>query len=242
MADPVFLSVVMPVYNEEKCIRESLRRIEAFLSLKGLPWEVLVSSDGSTDGTDTAVRSFIQEKEGRQSRVRLLSSAGNKGKGDAVRRGVLAAEGKFILLTDADLSAPIKESDKLIAELESGADVAIGSRAMREKGCDVQQTLKRRLAGRVFNALVRAVALKGIRDTQCGFKCFKKEAARDLFAAQTLDGFSFDVEILYLAKKKGYQIKETAVMWKEGADSRVRLFRDSLRMAKDLFIIRKRHG
>jgi dolichyl-phosphate beta-glucosyltransferase len=145
-------------------------------------------------------------------------------------------------VTDADLSAPIKESDKLLQALAEGVDAAIGSRAVRKAGCDVQQSFKRRLAGRAFNLLVRALALSDCRDTQCGFKCFRREAALKLFGEQRLDGFSFDVEILYLARRRGYRVKEVPVMWREGRESRIRFFRDSLAMAGDLLRIRNLHG
>ncbi len=233
------ISVVIPVYNEEKCIEETLRRVGAFMSLKPWSWELIVSSDGSTDKTDEIVRAII-EKRG-DGKVKLLAAGKNAGKGAVVRRGALEAQGKHILVTDADLSAPIKESDKLLAALEGGCDVAVGSRAMREKGCDVQQSFKRRLAGRIFNVLVRLLVLKDFQDTQCGFKCFKKEAARALFREQVLNGFSFDVEILFLAKKRGLKVKEVPVMWREAKSSKVKLFRDSLGMLKELMFLRKRY-
>ncbi|MBI4432669.1 MAG: glycosyltransferase family 2 protein [Candidatus Omnitrophica bacterium] len=231
------LSVVVPVYNEGRGIRECLRRVESFLDLKGDAWEIIVSSDGSTDNTNQEVRAFISESPVRKERIHLIASETNKGKGHASRLGVLKAQGRMILITDADLSAPIKEVDKLIAEIEKGHDIAIGSRAAREPGADVRQSFKRRLAGRIFNILVQILALRGIGDTQCGFKCFKREVAHDLFSNQKIDGFTFDVEILLLARKKGYTIKEKAVMWSEGPDSRVRLARDSWRMLKDLLKI-----
>jgi len=130
----------------------------------------------------------------------------------------------------------------LIRAMAYEGDLAVGSRALRAEGCDVQQSFKRALSGRIFNFFVQWLVLRGIHDTQCGFKCFKKKAARDLFSAQKLDGFSFDVEILYLARKKGYQIEEVPVMWSQGADSKVKLFRDSFRMLKDLFKIKKLHS
>ena len=232
------LSVVVPVYNEEKKIAETVRRISAFLSLKGQPWELIVYDDGSKDRTGDIVRQI--EREGKIP-LRFFSSGANRGKGHACRGGVLEAGGRFILLTDADLSAPIKESDKLIAVLEKGSDVAIGSRGVREKNGDVRQSFKRRVSGRIFNFFVQLLVLPGIRDSQCGFKCFTAAAAKKLFSAQKLDGFSFDVEILYLARKFGYKIAEVPVMWSQGQDSRVSLFHDSIRMLKDLLRIKKLH-
>ena len=237
---PARLSVVVPVYNEEKKIVETVRRISAFLSLKGQPAELIVVNDGSKDKTRQIMQSLPQQEHGVF--LRFLDSDVNHGKGYACRQGMLEAKGRYILLTDADLSSPIKESDKLVAALERGSDVAIGSRAVREEGCDVQQSLKRRIAGRIFNFFVQLLVLPGIRDSQCGFKCFTNEAAQKLFRAQKLDGFSFDVEVLYLARKSGYQIAEVPVMWIQGEDSRVSFFRDSTRMLKDLFKINKIHS
>lgn len=236
----VTLSVVFPVYNEERRIGEALRRVRAYLSLKGLSWDVWVSNDGSTDGTARIVEEFSRAHP--ESSVHLLSSAPNRGKGYAARQGILAARGRRLLLTDADLSAPIKEVDKLIAALERGADVAIGSRALRSPGCDVRQSPKRWLSGRVFNAVVRASVLPGIRDSQCGFKCFTNAAAQKLFSEQKLDGFSFDVEVLYLARKAGLKIAEVPVMWSEDRDSQVRVMRDSVRMVRDLLKIKRLHA
>lgn len=234
------LSIVLPAYDEASFIGEALRRITAFLSHKDYESEILVSDDGSRDGTASAVKAFQAANTAHA--VRLLNTPKNSGKGAAVRRAVLAAEGRYILVTDVDLSAPIKEVDKLIRALEEGYDVAIGSRAVREAGCDVQQSLKRRFAGRVFNVLVKMIVLRGIHDTQCGFKCFRREAARFLFEKQKVDGFSFDVEILLLARLHGFKIKEVPVMWKQALSSRIRLFRDSVGMVRELFRIRQMHG
>ncbi len=239
-SSPIQLSVVIPVYNEEKNIRESLRRIEAFLSLKGIVWEVLVVGDGSVDKTAEIVEEILKSKP--QLPLKFLRSDINRGKGYASRRGVLEAKGLHVLLTDADLSAPIKEVDRLIAALNNGAQVAIGSRAVRQKNCDVRQSFKRHVSGRIFNFFVQLLVLPGIHDSQCGFKCFTRQTAQKLFLAQQLEGFSFDVEVLYLARKFGYKTVEVPVMWSQGADTRVSLFRDALRMLKDLFKIKKLHA
>lgn len=232
------LSVIVPVYNEELSLPETLRRLKAYLDLKGPDWEVVVVSDGSTDGTDTIAAGAAARDE----RIRAVRFERNRGKGAAVREGVRQARGRHILFTDADLSAPIKESEKLIDALDAGADVAVGSRAVRGSGCDVRQSVKRHLVGRVFNALVRAILGLPLGDTQCGFKAFKREAAEPLFAAQTLEGFGFDVEILYLAYRRRMRVVEVAVMWSQGPRSKVRLFRDSYNILLDLFRIRRTHG
>ncbi|OIO38250.1 MAG: glycosyl transferase [Candidatus Omnitrophica bacterium CG07_land_8_20_14_0_80_50_8] len=231
------ISVVIPVYNEEKNIAQTMRRVRVFMSLKNLPWECWIVNDGSSDNTAAIVRAAI--KDNPDGFFKLVSYPANHGKGFAVRHGVLEASGRTILVTDADLSAPIKELDKLMIALADGYDIALGSRAVRSPGADVKQSFKRWCAGRLFNSLVRLIVLRGIADTQCGFKCFKKEAARALFSAQKLDGFSFDVEVLCLAQKKGLRIQEVPVMWREGRDTRVRLFRDSLKMLKDVFYLRR---
>lgn len=231
------ISIVIPVYNEEKLIAECLRRVEAFLSLKPWEWEIIVSSDGSKDSTDSIVENISKQRP--QGRLKLLTAEKNTGKGMAVRRGVLEAGGKFILVTDVDLSAPIKEMDKLVTALENGCDIAIGSRAIREPGCDVQQSFKRWLAGRIFNFFVQVLVIKGFKDTQCGFKCFNQAAARDIFSVQKLNGFAFDVEVLLLARKKNLKVKEVAVMWKEAGSSKVKLIRDSIGMLKELFGLRQ---
>ncbi len=234
------VSVVIPVFNEASTIADTIGRIEAFMTLKGWRWEIIVVNDGSSDDTESVVRSMAGARA--TGSVILISYRKNEGKGYACRRGILAAEGKRILLTDADLSSPIKEADKLIASLDAGADVAIGSRALRSEGCDVRQTFKRRVSGRIFNFFVRALVLKGIRDTQCGFKCFSHDVAKKLFWLQRLRGFSFDVEILYLASRMGLRIAEVPVMWEQGPRSKVSLIKDPLRMLGDVMRIRRLHG
>ncbi len=231
--------MVVPAYHEENKIVEALRRIEAYLSLGARPWEIVVCTDGSTDGTDAAVQAFAEALP--EGRVRLLTTEVNRGKGAAVRRGVMASHGEIVLFTDADLSAPIKECEKLIAALSEGYDVAIGSRGVRSPGADVRQSPRRRLSGRVFNGLVRSITGLKFSDTQCGFKAFKREAARELFGEQKIDGFAFDVEILCLARTKGLRVKEVPVMWSEGLDSKIRLGADSCAMARELFRIRRLH-
>ena len=173
--ESIYLSIVVPVYNEEKNVSECVRRAEAFLSLKRCGWELLISSDGSKDGTEKLVEDCIKARS--DGRVKLLRFDKNRGKGASVRRAVLDAKGKYVLVTDVDLSAPIKEVDKLIAALEKGAQVACGSRALRAKDCDVQQSFKRQVSGRIFNFFVQSLVLPGIQDSQCGFKCFKREVA-----------------------------------------------------------------
>ena len=235
----MYLSVVVPLYNEEKNIKETARRVGAYLSLMNEPWELILVNDGSTDRTGQILREMTSPPG--QSSLKPLHETVNHGKGFACRQGVKQARGRYVLLTDADLSSPIKEVDKLIAALEKGAQVACGSRALRAKDCDVQQSFKRQVSGRIFNFFVQSLVLPGVLDSQCGFKCFTREAAQKLFSTQKLDGFSFDVEVLYLARKFGYKIAEVPVMWSQAPESHVSLFRDATRMLKDLFKIKELH-
>lgn len=230
----------MPAYNEEGNIAEAVRRVRAFMSHQKYNWELLIVNDGSRDNTAAVVKKILDEDS--DPHVRLLSLDVNKGKGASVKRGVLASRGEYVLVTDVDLSTPMKEVQFLLDTLGQGFDVVIGSRALKARGCDVQQSFRRHLAGRIFNLCVRAIVLRGFYDTQCGFKCFRADAAKALFERQTLDGFAFDVEILCLARMNSYRIREIPVMWKEGQKSRVKIFRDSFVMLGDLFRLRQRYG
>ncbi len=236
---PLNLSVVIPVYNEERNVAEAVRRVQAYFAAKPIEGELIIVSDGSTDKTNAIMQDLVKSQA--MGSLLFLCLEKNTGKGAAARKGVLASRAQYVLVTDADLSTPIKEIDKLIRALEEGNDIAIGSRALRSPGCDVQQSFKRRISGRIFNTFVQLIVLRGFRDTQCGFKCFKSAIAKKLFTDQKLDGFSFDVEVLFLAKKHGYKICEVPVMWMQAPDSRVRFVRDSFRMVRDLFRIRQLH-
>ena len=213
------LSVVVPALNEEDRLPRTLERITSHLGRRGGAYEVLVVDDGSRDAT--AARA---EAAG----AVVLRNDGNRGKGFAVRRGMLAARGARRLMTDADLSTPIEELDRLSARMDEGCDVVIGSRAMAGARIEVRQPWYRENSGRLFNLFVRALAVPGVRDTQCGFKLFSAAAARDVFSAARLDGFSFDVEALFLARQKGYRIAEVPVRWRNDAASRVSLVRGFL--------------
>lgn len=232
--NPVYLSVIIPVYNEEERIIPALKDIVEYLSEKGITWEIIVAEDGSKDNTVARVQEFALNQKG----IILLTDPVRRGKGYAVRQGMLKSNGKYVLFTDADLSAPISELDKLLFYLERGYDIAIGSRALRDSSVRVNFT--RRIAGTVFNFIVRFLLLPDIVDTQCGFKCFRGDVAKELFSEQKMNGFSFDVEILYLARLKGYRIKQVPIRWYQSDSSRVDIFRDSLKMFKDVLEIRKR--
>jgi dolichyl-phosphate beta-glucosyltransferase len=193
-----------------------------------------VVDDGSTDQTALVAEQSFPSWPG----FTVLRNPENRGKGFSVKRGVLQARGRYILFSDADLSTPIQELEKLLAAIEDGYDIAIASRAHRESNVCVHQPWYRKMMGRIFNKLVRLFAVSGISDTQCGFKCFKRQAARVIFQQQRLNGFSFDVELLYLAQKAGYSIKELPVVWINSPLSRVRPLHDSFHMLVDLWRIR----
>jgi dolichyl-phosphate beta-glucosyltransferase len=232
---PVYLSVVIPAYNEEKRIGASLRAIGGYLAGKTFAAEVIVVDDGSTDRTAEVTRETLEGRVPYQ----VIRLEANQGKGCAVKAGVLASSGEVILFTDADLSTPIEEFDKFLSRLDEGFDVVVGSRAL--PGCDirVRQSAPREAMGKFFNRLVRMFVMKGCPDTQCGFKAFRRAAALDLFSRLQTRGFSFDVEILLLARKAGYRIAELPVVWCNFAPSRVRIIRSSWQMLKDLWRIRR---
>jgi len=228
------LSVVIPAYNEEARIENTLQRVVNYFDARGEPYEVLVVSDGSTDRTEALVQAFAQQHP----QVKLLAYQPNRGKGHAVRYGILRAQGERVLFSDADLATPIEEYEKLLPYLEQGYEVAIGSRPLRESQLIVRQPFYREWAGRAFNKLVQLLAVPGIHDTQCGFKLFTGEAAHAIFSLCRLNGFSFDFEALYYARRLGYHIAEVPIRWRHQPGSKVRLLRDGLRMVRDLIWLR----
>ena len=227
------LSIIIPAYNEEPRLPRTLERIREYLASKGNEAEVLVVDDGSRDGTAKLAR----EWQARWPAVRLVSNVGNRGKGYSVRHGMLEARGRVALFTDADLSAPIEEADKLLAALAS-ADVAIGSRALDRGLISVHQSRVRELAGIIFNLIVRLMTRVPFRDTQCGFKAFVRARARIIFEQQKIEGFGFDPEILFLAERHSLRAVEIPVRWSHDPATKVRVLRDSLRMFCDLVRIR----
>ena len=205
------VSIVIPAYNEEKRLPATLEAVLAYLQQKQFSFaEIVVVDDGSRDGTAALVERWARN----HSAIRLIRNPGNRGKGYTVRHGVLEARGEWILSTDADLSAPIAELDKLLdAADRAGAQVAIGSRALDRSLVGVHQSAFRELSGRAFNVVMRAVTGLPFRDTQCGFKLFRAQAAREIFSRQKLDGFSFDVEDLVIARLLGHCAIEVPVIW-----------------------------
>ena len=232
---PPFLSVVIPAYNEEGRIERSLEQVTEYLSSRDYTWEVIVGDDGSTDGTAR----LVDQASSRGTGVRLLS-LDHRGKGWAVKNAILAASGEYRLVCDADLPVPLEQVERLLPPVLGGVDVAVasrdapGARRFGEPGL-------RRIMGRIFNLLVRLLVLPGFRDTQCGFKCFRGEIVPLLFQGPLPEGFTFDAEVLFLARKSGLVVREVAVDWYYGKGSKVRPFRDSLGMAGDLLKIRWRH-
>lgn len=231
MAIP-FLSIIIPAHNEELRLPASLEKIDRFLAAQSFHAEVVIVENGSTDRTVN----IIQDYQKRFPYIRLFQET-RRGKGLAVKRGMLEALGEYRFLADADLSMPIEEIIKFIPPALKDFDIAIASReSTGAKRFD--EPAYRHLIGRIFNTLVRILALPGLQDTQCGFKCFRAEVAEAVFPYQTLDGMSFDAEILFIARRFGYTIQEVPIDWYYNADSRVRLFQDSLYMAFDLLTIR----
>lgn len=229
-----FVSVVIPAYNEEDRIGPTLERVSGYLKDRFERHEIIVSDDGSRDGTVARVT----ELAGRLGNIRLITAERNRGKGNAVRAGALAACGDLVLMSDADLSTPIEEIEKLLSHIESGCQIAVGSRALSESDIIVRQPWHREMMGKTFNVFVQMLTFRGIRDTQCGFKLFTSDAARHVFSKSIIDGFSFDVEILFLAEKAGFRIKEVPVRWINSPNSRVNIATAPARMFADLFMIR----
>lgn len=229
------LSIVIPAFNEEQRIGESLKKIYNYFREKNLNFEIIVVNDGSYDGTEKVVLEFYKTVQGE---LKILSNERNFGKGYSVRCGILNSKAKKILFTDSDLSTPIEEFEKLNYWLEQNYDIAIGSRALKDSEVLVPQPFYREYAGKIFNLPVQMFFLPGIKDTQCGFKLFKSPIAKRIFSIQRIWGFSFDVETLYLAKKFGYKIKEVPVRWINSKDSKVNILKAPMQMIFELIKIR----
>ncbi len=231
------LSIIVPAFDEEKRLGASLKRMLAYFDSVDYPFEILVVDDGSADDTVRLVNTISQCRP----QVRLLSYQPNKGKGHAVRYGILRARGERVLFCDADLATPIEEVEKLLAKLDEGYDIAIGSRDVKGSQLLKRQSAIREFGGRFFNQLVQLIAVPGIHDTQCGFKLFTQCAAQDIFRRCQVDHFAFDVEVLFLALRFHLRVAEVPVRWAHQEGSKVRFLRDAWRMVKTLFRIRMTH-
>jgi dolichyl-phosphate beta-glucosyltransferase len=231
------LSIIIPAYNEEKRLPRALVQIRDYFAREQATTgeiEIIVVDDGSTDGT---VR-IVEESERQMPFLRLVRNGENRGKGYSVRHGMLEARGRITLFTDADLSSPIEESAKLLAAIAAGNDVAIGSRALDRSLIEVHQSPYRELAGIIFNGFVRLFTGLPFHDTQCGFKAFVREPSRIVFEQQRIEGFGFDPEVLFLAKRQCLRAAEVPVRWAHDTATKVHVIRDSLRMFGDLVYIR----
>jgi glycosyltransferase involved in cell wall biosynthesis len=234
---PPELSIVIPAYNEENRLGRALARIREYFADRAMPpggIEIIVVDDGSTDGTGRVAQDWTREMPS----LRVVSNRTNHGKGYSVRQGMLEARGRIALFTDADLSTPIEESEKLLAAIQAGHDLAIGSRALDRSLIAVHQSRFREVAGMIFNGFVRLVTGLPIHDTQCGFKAFVRERCRIVFEQQRIGWFGFDPEILFLARRHGLRIAEVPVRWAHDPATKVRVFSDSLRMFGDILYLR----
>jgi dolichyl-phosphate beta-glucosyltransferase len=213
------LSVVIPAFNEAVRLPGTLRRVREYLDNRGMTHEIVVVDDGSSDGTSE------QAREAGGPVTTVLRNEANRGKGYSVRRGMLQAGGELRLMTDADLSTPIEELPRLMARVEDGFHVVIASRALPDSNIEIRQPWYRESMGRLFNLIVQLVVVPGLHDTQCGFKLFTAQAAADAFTSARLDGFAFDVEALFLARRRGHRVAEIPVTWRNDAATRVTTLR-----------------
>lgn len=233
MTSPTY-SIVLPAYNESERIAATIEKIFAFAAQKSWPTEIIVVNDGSTDDTAEVVRRCAARCPG----VRLLQNPGNRGKGYSVRNGMLQAQGEILLFSDADLSSPIEEAEKLFAAIAGGADVAIGSRWLKTELQTRRQPLHRQLYGRIFNLALRLILGLQFKDTQCGFKAFTRHAAHALFPLQRIERWGFDPELLYLAKRLHMRVEEVPVAWAHREGTRINPLRDGIRMFGEILNIR----
>jgi glycosyltransferase involved in cell wall biosynthesis len=227
-------SIIIPAHNEVGRLGATLDRVLNYIARQRWDAEVIVVNDGSRDQTPDLVRTYAQTHPA----LRLLENPGNRGKGYSVRNGMLNATGEILLFTDADLSAPIEEAPKLFAAIHSGADIAIGSRWLRPELQTQRQSLLRQVYGRIFNLSLRLVLGLNFKDTQCGFKAFTRQAAQEIFPRQRIERWGFDPELLYLARKFGFKVKEVPVVWSHSEGTRISPLRDGIRMFGEVLKIR----
>jgi dolichyl-phosphate beta-glucosyltransferase len=227
-------SIVIPAFDESARILATLQSVIACIREKGWTAEVLVVNDGSRDATAEIVKAFARDAP----EVRLIENPGNRGKGYSVRSGLLQSLGEVVMFTDADLSAPIEEAERLFAAITQGADIAIGSRWLEKGRQTHRQPFYRQFFGRCFNAVTRAVMGLRFADTQCGFKAFTRAAAQTVFQLQTIERWGFDPEILFIALKRGYRVVEVPVSWAHDERTRMSYLKDGLTMLEEIATIR----
>jgi dolichyl-phosphate beta-glucosyltransferase len=227
-------SIVVPAYNESTRLGASLDKVLAYVHAEGWDAEVIVVNDGSRDNTADIVRAAAAKDP----TVHLVENPGNRGKGYSVRNGMLHAQGRIVLFSDADLSSPIEEAPKLFRALEEGADIAIGSRWLRAETQTQRQPLHRQLFGRIFNLLLRMTLGLQYADTQCGFKAFRRPAVQAIFPLQKIERWGFDPEILFLARKLGFKVEEVPVVWGHSGDTRINPLLDGARMFQEMLRVR----
>ena len=228
-----FLSIVIPAHNEESRLPDTLEQLIRFLGRQTFTSEIIVVENGSQDRTYTLAKEFAD----RHANLRVIQND-RRGKGLAIQRGVREARGEYIFMCDADLSMPVEEISKFLPPQLQGVDIAIGSREA-PGAVRYNEPYYRHFTGRIFNTLIRLLVLPTLQDTQCGFKCIRADVSRDIFPYQTLTGWAFDVELLYIARRHGYRIVEIPIDWYFNADSKISVLRDSLRMFLDLLLIRR---
>jgi glycosyltransferase involved in cell wall biosynthesis len=227
-------SIIIPAYNEGARLSTTLEKVLAHVAERGWNAEIIAVNDGSRDNTAEIIRGFADKNP----RLQLLENPGNRGKGYSVRNGMLHARGEILLFSDADLSSPIEEADKLFAAINDGADIAIGSRWLRSDLQTQRQPLYRQFFGRIFNLMLRVTLGLNFKDTQCGFKAFTQRAAKTIFPLQRIERWGFDPELLYLAKKFGFKVAEVPVEWAHSEGTRISPLRDGTKMFQEMLKIR----
>jgi glycosyltransferase involved in cell wall biosynthesis len=231
---PQGYSIIIPAYNESARIGATLDKVLAHVAQRGWDAEIITVDDGSRDNTVDIIRAYVEKNP----HLRLLQNPGNRGKGYSVRNGMLHARGELLLFSDADLSSPIEEADKLFGAIAGNADIAIGSRWLRPDLQTQRQPFYRQIFGRIFNLLLRITLGLGFKDTQCGFKAFSRRAAKTIFPLQKIERWGFDPELLYLARKHGFKVAEVPVEWAHREGTRINPLRDGTRMFADMLRIR----